>query len=62
MPYMTVKGLGKVEVRRLPKKIPESIRDPMLGGKVIIDKEIYKLLWARKYSTARARKKIMRVL
>jgi hypothetical protein len=62
MPYMKISGLGTVEVTRLPKRIPKTMRDPMLGGRVKVDREAYKVIWARKYGTARARKKIMRVI
>jgi hypothetical protein len=59
---MKISGLGKVEVTKLPKRIPKTMRDPILGGKIKVDKEAYRVIWARKYGTARARKKILKVM
>lgn len=60
MPYMKVMDLGNVEVRRLPKKIPKTVK--LFGKTHRVDKDLYKLIWASKYATARARKKILKVL
>jgi hypothetical protein len=62
MPRMKVMDLGIVEVRRLPKKIPKTMTAPILGGRVKIDRDTYKLLWASKYATAAARKKVLKTL
>jgi len=58
MPYMTVKGLGRVEVKRLPKRFVKQVE--IFGTKYPIDKELYKLFWADTHATARARAKVAR--
>jgi hypothetical protein len=58
MPYMTVKGLGRVEVKKLPKRFIKEVE--VLGVKYPVEKEMYKLYWADKYATARARAKVAR--
>lgn len=55
---MKVKGLGRVEVKKLPKRFTKEVE--VFGTKYPIDKELYKLYWADTHATARARAKVAR--
>ena len=56
MPYMYIKGVGKVEVDKLPEKIPKTVT--IAGKKFPVDEEMYKLVWAVEHATPRERERI----
>lgn len=50
LPRINVHGVGKVEVTRLPKRIPKTIK---LGRVVVpVDKQAYLVTWALAHQTA----------
>lgn len=61
MPYMYIKGVGKIEVDKLPEKIPKETQ--IFGRKYPVDEEMYKMMWVVEHATERAREKLkMKVL
>ena len=56
MPYITIKGIGEVEVDRLPKRIPKKVT--IYGREYPVDEEMYMLTWAINHATPEARAKI----
>jgi len=52
-PRMKAMDAGFVEVYRLPKRIPKTVK---IGRRSVpVNLEIYKVLWAGKYATKRGR-------
>lgn len=62
MPKINIKGIGSIEVTKKLGKIPKTMKDPLTGERVKVDRDGYKLIWATKYGTPKARKKLAREL
>ena len=59
---LSIEGIGVISVTKPLKKIPKTMKDPLTGERVKVDRDSYKLIWATKYGTPKARKKLAREL
>lgn len=57
MPYMTIRGMGKIKVKKKPpRRFSKTVK---IGNRVFkTDPTVQKLLWANKHITAKERKRL----
>jgi hypothetical protein len=56
-PTIEVKGMGEIEVDKLPRRVPKTVR--LFGRKYPVDEEKFRLVWAINHATQDARNRIM---
>lgn len=56
MPFMTIRGAGKVKVTKRPKRIPKTVK---IGNrKLKVDKSTFKTIWASNHLAKGERKRL----